>query len=155
MAKEDKQKTYYMNTGKAVPKQATYEDKLPDNKSLEEFRKARGTVVWCKYYECHHNKQFENTQRTTGTIRKKTNFKPINEQEHIWKGVCTRDEIGVDFKAIISPSGAKFNVPACFVAGTSKTGYMDWSRLLQSDGTPYGGSIESQSTEHGSAGYIH
>ena len=151
----DKPKTYYMNTGKAVPKQSVYEDQLPDNMSLEEFRKTRGTVVWCKYYECVHNKQFENTQRTTGTIRKKTNFKPISEQEHIWKGVCTRDEIGVDFKAFFSPSGAKFSVPACFVAGTSKTGYMDFSKLLQTDGTPYGGSIESQSTEHGSVGYTH
>jgi len=150
----DKPKTYYMNTGKTRPQKSVYEDQLPDNMSLEDFRKTRGTVVWCKYYECVHNKQFENTQRTTGTIRKKTNFNPINKQEHIWKGLCTRDEIGVDFKTFFS-SGAKFKVPACFVAGTNKTGYMDFSKLLQSDGTPYGGNIDSQSSEHGSTGYIH
>ena len=150
----DKPKTYYMNTGKKRPQKSVYEDKLPDDKSLEEFRKARGTVVWCKYYECVHNKQFENTQRTTGTIRKKTNFNPISKQEHIWKGVCTRDEIGINFETFFS-SGAKFKVPACFVAGTNKTGYMDFSKFLQSDGTPYGGSIESQNPEHGSTGYIH
>ena len=35
-------------------------------------------------------------------------------------------------------------MPSCFVAATNKTGHMNFSRLLQSDGTPLGGNIDSQ-----------
>ena len=78
---------------------------------------------------------------------KNNNYKPLIEKSNVWKGVCTRDEIGVDF------NGAKFKVPACFNASTNKTGYMDFSKLLQSDGSPYGGSIESQNPEHAAYHY--
>ena len=120
--------------------------------TFEEFKKQHGVVVWCKYYDCVNNKQFEDTQRTTGTIRKNSNYKPISEREHIWSGVCTRDEIAIEFKAFFS-AGAKFKVPACFVAATNKTGYMDFSKLLQSDGSPYGGNIDSQTSEHGTEAF--
>ena len=100
-----------------------------------------------------NNKKFKDTQRTTGTIRKNTSYKPISEKENVWLGVCTRDEIGIDFKTFFS-AGAKFKVPACFVAATNNTGYrMDFSKLLQSDGTPYGGNIDSQSSEHGTEAF--
>ena len=140
-----------MSPGKE-PEKVTYEDKLPSGMTFEEFKKQRGVVVWCKYYDCVNNKQFEDTQRTTGTIRKNSNYKPISEREHIWSGVCTRDEIAIEFKAFFS-AGAKFKVPACFVAATNKTGYMDFSKLLQSDGSPYGGNIDSQTPEHGTEAF--
>ena len=140
-----------MSPGKE-PEKVTYEDKLPSGMTFEEFKKQRGVVVWCKYYDCVNNKQFEDTQRTTGTIRKNSNYKPISEREHIWSGVCTRDEIAIEFKAFFS-AGAKFKVPACFVAATNKTGYMDFSKLLQSDGSPYGGNIDSQTSEHGTEAF--
>ena len=140
-----------MSPGKE-PEKVTYEDKLPSGMTFEEFKKQRGVVVWCKYYDCVNNKQFEDTQRTTGTIRKNSNYKPICEREHVWSGVCTRDEIAIEFKAFFS-AGAKFKVPACFVAATNKTGYMDFSKLLQSDGSPYGGNIDSQSPEHGTEAF--
>ena len=133
-----------------------YKDTFPEDlPTMEDVKEKYGKVVWCKYTKCQFNEEVKGLQRTTGTLLNNLAYTPISEQEHIWKGVCTRDEIGVDFKAFFSPSGAKFSVPACFVAGTSKTGYMDFSKLLQTDGTPYGGSIESQSTEHGSVGYTH
>ena len=140
-----------MSPGKEA-KEVTYEDKLPSDMTFEEFKKQHGVVVWCKYYDCVNNKQFEDTQRTTGTIRKNSNYKPISEREHIWSGVCTRDEIAIEFKAFFS-AGAKFKVPACFVAATNKTGYMDFSKLLQSDGSPYGGNIDSQTPEHGTEAF--
>ena len=41
----------------------------------------------------------------------------------------------------------------CFNAAGNKTGYMDFSRLLQSDGSPYGGNIDSQTPEHGTEAF--
>ena len=151
MPKVEKPMTFYMNTGKE-PEKVTYEDKLPDGMTFEEFKKQRGIVVWCKYLDCVNNEQFEDTQRTTGAIRKNPNYKPISERENTWKGVCTRDEIGIDFEVFFS-NGAKFKAPTCFVAATNKTGYMDFSKFLQSDGSPYGGNIDSQSPEHGTEAF--
>jgi len=152
MPKIEKPKTFYMSPGRE-PEKVTYEDKLPSDMTLEEFRKQHGVVVWCKYYDCVNNEQLEDTQRTTGTLINNDNYKPISEREHVWRGVCTRSEIGIEFKTFFS-SGAKFKVPACFVAATDKTGYrMDFSKLLQSDGTPYGGNIDSQSSEHGTEAF--
>jgi len=140
-----------MSSGKE-PKKVTYEDKLPSGMTFEEFKKQQGVVIWCKYYDCVNNKQFEDTQRTTGTLRKNSSYKPISERENVWRGVCTRDEIGVDFQEFFS-NGAKFKVPMCFNAASNKTGYMDFSKLLQSDGSPYGGNIDSQSPEHGTEAF--
>ena len=39
---------------------------------------------------------------------------------------------------------SKFKVPSCFVAATNKTGHIDFTRFLQSDGSPIGGNIDSQ-----------
>ena len=129
-----------------------YEDRLPEGTTLEDLKEKHGVVIWCKYSACINNKRLENTQRTTGTLQKNTSFKPLIEKENVWKGVCTRDEIGVDFQDFFS-NGAKFKVPACYNAATNKTGYMDFSRLLQSDGSPYGGNIDSQSSEHGTEAF--
>lgn len=147
----DKPTTFYMHT-EATPEQVIYEDKFPEDTTLEDLKKQQGVVVWCKYYDCTNNKQFKDTQRTTGTITKNTSYKPISEKEHIWKGVCTRDEIGVDFQTYFS-NGAKSKVPACFVAASNKTGHMDFSKMLQTDGTPFGGNIDSQSPEHGTEAF--
>jgi len=151
MPKIEKPKTFYMSPGRE-PETITYEDKLPSDMTPEEFKKQHGVVVWCKYYDCVNNKQFEDTQRTTGTLRNNAHYKPISERDHVWRGVCTRDEIGIEFKTFFS-AGAKFKVPACFVAASNKTGYMDFSKLLQSDGTPYGGNVDSQSPEHGTEAF--
>jgi hypothetical protein len=151
LPKVEKPMTFYMSKGKEL-KKVTYEDKLPNDMTFEEFKKQRGVVVWCKYLDCVNNKQFEDTQRTTSTIRKNSNYKPISERENVWQGVCTRDEIGIQYKEFFS-NGAKFKVPACFNAATNKTGYMDFSKLLQSDGSPYGGNLDSQSPEHGTEAF--
>ena len=64
-------------------------------------------------------------------------------------GQCryNKKEIGIRFKTIISSTGIKQKVPECFNGTTNSTGRMDMSRFLQSNGTPYGGSIESQSAD--------
>jgi len=151
LPKIEKPMTFYMNTG-AVPENPVYEDKLPEGTTWEDLKAEHGVVIWCKYLACVNNKQFEDTQRTTGTLVKNSSYKPISERENVWRGVCTRDEIGVDFQEFFS-NGAKFKVPMCFNAASNKTGYMDFSKLLQSDGSPYGGNIDSQSPEHGTEAF--
>ena len=41
-------------------------------------------------------------------------------------------------------TGAKVKVPSCFTASSKKSGHVDFSQFLQSDGSPLGGNIESQ-----------
>ena len=110
---------------------------------MEDVKKEFGVVVWCKYTDCINNKEIKGLQRTSGTLLKKLAFTPLNEQEAIWPGICTRDEIAIKFDEVRA-AGAKVKVPSCFVSATNKTGHMDFSRLLQSDGSPYGGNIDSQ-----------
>jgi len=122
-----------------------YEDSYPEGfESLEDVKEQFGVVVWCKYRDCINNKEIRGLQRTSGTLLKKRGYIPLNEQEAVWPGICTRDEIGVNFTTIRGAGGSLTKVPACFVSATNKTGHMDFSRLLQSDGTPYGGNIDSQ-----------
>jgi len=141
----------YVNKSQKVDT-TVYEDRFPDGTTLEDLKEKHGVVIWCKYHACINNKQFEDTQRTTGSLRKNSSYKPIGVKDNVWKGVCTRDEIGVGFQEFFS-NGAKFKAPMCFNAATNKTGYMDFSKLLQSDGTPYGGSIDSQNPEHAAYHY--
>ena len=122
-----------------------YEDSYPDGfESLEDVKKEFGTVVWCKYTDCINNKEVKDLQRTSGTLLKKLRYTPINEREATWPGICIRDEIGISFTEVRGSGGSKIKVPSCFVSATNKTGHMDFSRLLQPDGSPYGGNIDSQ-----------
>ena len=147
---EDKFKMYV--TSKKEEEPVVYEDKFPEGTTLEDLKEQHGVVIWCKYAACINNKQFDDTQRTTGSLRKNPSYKPIGVKDNVWKGVCTRDEIGVGFQEFFS-NGAKFKVPMCFNAASNKTGYMDFSKLLQGDGSPYGGNIDSQSSEHGTEAF--
>ena len=112
-----------------------YEDKLPEGMTAQEFKKKYGVVVWCDYFGCKYNTQVADTQRTTGTLLKKRGYQPLGKDAGVWRGLCTRGEIGVSYRG---------DKPECFTTAVAKTGHRDFSSLLQSDGTPYGGSIESQ-----------
>ena len=82
-------------------------------------------------------------QRTSGTILKNPIYSPLNEQEAIWSGICIRDEIAINYQTVTNLKD-KIKVPSCFVAATTKTGHIDFSKLLQPDGSPFGGNIDSQ-----------
>jgi hypothetical protein len=129
-----------------------YEDTFPDDLStLEDVKAKHGVVVWCKYRACINNKEIKNLQRTSGTLLKRRGYVPLNEQEATWPGICTEEEIGINYIEFRTSGGAKTKVPACFVAATNKTGHMDFSKLLQPDGSPFGGNIDSQHVS--SSGY--
>ena len=130
-------------------KKRDYKDKFPKGmKTLEDVKKEYGTVVWCKYLKCKNNKEVEGLQRTSGTILGNRAYNPINAQEHVWEGICTKSEIAIKYDEIVTASGTKFKVPSCFSAVTGVSGHIDFSRLLQPDGSPFGGSIESQSNRN-------
>jgi len=131
--------------GKKEETKREYKDKFPKKlPTIEDVKKEYGAVVWCKFAKCASNQEVKNLQRTTGTLLKRTNYTPIVEQEHIWAGICTRGEIGMQFNEVKLPHGAKIKVPSCYTAHTDKTGYWDFSQFLNSDGSPLGGNIDSQ-----------
>ena len=125
--------TFYMK-GKTETS-VEYVDKLPEGMTAAEFKKKYGTVVWCDYFGCKFNVRVEDAQRTTGTLLKKRGYQPLGQDAGVWRGVCTRGEIGLTYRD---------GKPECFTSAVKKTGHMDFASLLQSDGTPYGGNIDSQ-----------
>ena len=121
-----------------------YKDKFTKElPTMEDVKKKYGAVIWCKYIGCKYNAEVEGLQRTSGSLLKNLAYSPLSEQESIWSNICTRDEIGIKFDEVRTTS-AKVKVPSCFVASTKKSGHIDFSRFLQSDGTPIGGNIDSQ-----------
>ena len=112
-----------------------YTDKLPEGMTAEEFREKYGVIVWCDYFGCKFNEQIQDAQRTTGTLLKKRGYQPLGKDAGVWRGVCTRGEIGVSYRG---------DKPECFTAAVRKTGHKDFASLLQSAGTPYGGNMDSQ-----------
>ena len=136
-------------------KRLKYEDTFPDNlPTMEDVKEKYGVVVWCKFTACKNNQEVAGLQRTSGTVLKNSTYKPISEQEHIWPGICTREEIAIKFDEVRGTSGSKVKVPSCFVAATNKTGHIDFSRFLNSDGSPLGGNIDSQHASDDGYGYL-
>lgn len=126
-------------------KKREYKDKFPKHlKTMEAVKKKYGAVIWCQFTECKFNEEIDGLQRTTGTILKNRTYNPINEQEHVWATVCNRGEVAIKYDEVTTASGAKFKVPSCFTTATKRTGHIDFSRFLQSDGSPIGGNIDSQ-----------
>ena len=130
--------------GPAKKKLRMYEDTFPkDLPTIEDVKAKHGTVVWCKFTDCKYNQEIDDLQRTSSSIMKNKTYKPIGEQEHIWVNVCTKDEISIKFQEVNTQySTAK--VPFCFSASNKTAGHIDFTRFLNSDGTPLGGNIDSQ-----------
>jgi len=131
--------------GEKKKKKLEYKDKFPkDLPTKEDIRKKYGTIVWCKYLDCKSNQEVKDLQATSGTVLKNSRYKPLNEQEHVWTGICTRGEIGIKYDEVVTTSRAKFKVPHCFTSSTKKTGHVDFTKFLNPDGSPLGGNIASQ-----------
>tara|TARA_Y100000310_G_scaffold345435_1_gene464992 strand:- start:4335 stop:4835 length:501 start_codon:yes stop_codon:yes gene_type:complete len=143
LSKVDKGIKAYFNSPVEKEK-LEYEDKFPEDlPTLEDVKEKYGKVVWCKFTACKNNELVKGLQRTTGTILKNRAYTPLNEQEHIWDGICTKDEIAITYNEI-TINGGKMKVPSCFSAVTGVSGHIDFTRFLNSDGTPQGGNIDSQ-----------
>ena len=139
-------------SGKKEKKKLEYKDKFPEHlPTVEDVRKKYGTIVWCKYLECKSNQEVKDLQTTSGTVLKNSRYKPLNEQDHVWTGICTRGEIGIKYDEVITTSRAKFKVPHCFTSSTRKTGHVDFTKFLNPDGSALGGNISSQ--HESDAGY--
>ena len=131
---------------KAKKKKRKYADKFTKKlPTLEDVKQKHGVVIWCKYIDCKYNQEIQGLQRTSGTVLKNRLYKPIAEQEAIWSSICTRDEIAISYDEVYIGAGKfKIKVPTCFTASTKKTGHFDFSSILQPDGSPIGGNIDSQ-----------
>ena len=131
--------------GPAKKKIRKYEDTFPkDLPTIEDVKAKYGTVVWCKFTECKYNQEIDDLQRTSSSIMKNKTYKPIGEQEHIWANICTKDEISIKFQEVEPNKNTTVKVPFCFSAANKTAGHIDFTRFLNSDGTPLGGNIDSQ-----------
>ena len=131
--------------GPAKKKIRKYEDTFPkDLPTIEDVKAKHGTVVWCKYTDCKYNQEIDDLQRTSSSIMKNKTYKPIGEQEHIWVNICTRNEISIKFQEVTPKKNTTVKVPFCFTAANKSSGHIDFSRFLNSDGSPLGGNIDSQ-----------
>ena len=134
----------HFNSGKEEVKR-DYEDKFTEElPTIEDVKEKYGVVVWCKYVGCKYNQEIDDLQRTSSSIMKNKMYKPIGEQEHIWVNVCTKDEISIKFQEVEPSKNTTVKVPFCFSAANKSSGHIDFTRFLNSDGTPLGGNIDSQ-----------
>ena len=134
----------FFNSGQEKEKR-DYEDKFTEElPTIEDVKSKYGVVVWCKYVGCKYNQEVKGLQRTSGTLLKNRTYKPLGEQDAIWPFICTRDEIGIRFDDIKVGTSGKMKVPSCFTASDKRTGQVDFSKFLNSDGSPLGGNIDSQ-----------
>jgi hypothetical protein len=147
-------KFYFMEKNKKKVEKP--KDSLPKGMTEKKFKDKYAKVVWCDYYDCIHNERPEGISRKVGTIIGNPNYESIGTKDESFKGVCNKEEIGIRFKVIKTSSGAKHKVPECFNAASNKTGHMDFSKLLQPDGSPFGGNIESGNADTGysNVGYL-
>ena len=132
------------NSGKEEIKR-DYKDKFTKElPTLEDVKKKHGVVVWCKYVGCKYNQEVKGLQRTSGTLLKNKTYKPIGEQDAIWPFICSRDEIAIKFDNVKVGTSSKLKVPSCFTSSSKSAGHIDFSKFLNSDGSPLGGNIDSQ-----------
>jgi|TARA_R100000781_G_scaffold114970_1_gene88183 hypothetical protein len=152
--KSNDKPTFYYHEKPKKGRKRKPKDSLPKGMTVEEFKAKYAKVVWCDYYACIHNESPEGASRKIATILENPHYEPLGTKDESWKGVCGTDktEIAIRFKTVQGTSGSKDKVPECFNAASNKTGRIDMSKLLQGNGTPYGGSIESQSADQGFTG---
>ena len=132
--------TFYFNS-KEDP-QRPEDDQVPEDITEEEFNQQYAKIVYCDYEDCFWNKHVKGLYRTKGTILANKNYVPLGEKG--FANVCARPEIAITGNTYKIGSQKRV-MPTCFTtAKNGKTGHVDFSKLLQSDGTPYGGSLESQ-----------
>jgi len=100
-------------------------------------------LVWCDYTKCMWN-----VPVSPGVhIKHHKDWKPIGDGNvDRFPGVCGRVEIGLRYAEIHSIHGKTKAISCKFWSDTKIGGHTDFSRLLQSDGTPYGGTIPEPAT---------
>ena len=100
-----------------------------------------GKSKW-DFEDCFWNTYVKGLHKTKGSILGNKNYVPFGVTG--FANVCARPEIAITSNTYKIGS-QKRTLPTCFTtAKNGKTGHVDFSKLLQTDGTPYGGSLESQ-----------
>ena len=144
--------TFYFNS-KEEP-QRPEDDQLPEEVTEEDFQERYAKIVYCDFEDCFWNTNIKGLHRTKASILANKHYVPFGEKG--FANVCSRTEIAITSNTY-KIGNQKRNFPTCFTtAKNGKTGHVDFSKMLQSDGTPYGGSMESQNTkvDMGFEGYI-
>lgn len=104
---------------------------------LDKYKKC----VYCHDHECMWNVEIEDSI----FIKHHRDDEPIGPAD-AYAGVCSRPEIGLVRTTVFSGQG-KYKVTKCdYRSDRGIKGHMDFSKLLDSSGSPYGGNIPDSST---------
>jgi hypothetical protein len=100
--------------------------------SVEEYTK----VVYCNALDCVFNQSVDELVHTESEVKrgnhKHSSWKPLSPQmEKVWKSVCTRNEVVIDIKTQVGPSGSKTRVPGCHTPWElGRSGHVDFSKRM-------------------------
>lgn len=101
-------------------------------------------LVYCEDYRC-----LWNVPVSPGRfVKHHQNWKPIGDAGK-YRGICGRPELGLMKENDIEHLGKKIKVTRCHYRSSKKIGgHMDFSKLVNSDGNPYGGNIPDPVSPH-------
>ena len=92
-------------------------------------------LVFCADKGCLWNKPISQTK----VVKRNKDY--VGFEGGGYTGICSRPEIALD-PQVIDTLQRKYRLATCSVrSDRSISGHMDFAKLLQSDGTPYGGNI--------------
>lgn len=114
-----------------------------DREELQQYKK----LVFCKFYDCIWNVKIDGGVH----IPHHKDWKPLSDGEaDKYIGVCGRPALGLS-KVEFEQGNRHEVVAKCdYRSDKGIKGHMDFSRLLQPDGSPYGGTI----SEPVGSGYV-
>ena len=96
-------------------------------------------LVWCTASDCLWNVPVKEGYH----ISYHKDWKPLGSAD-AYKGICGRREVGVKPETLMTGNVKRKIVECKFYSDRSLSGHIDFAKLLQPDGTPYGGNINSQ-----------
>lgn len=107
----------------------------------EEHSECRGLflrwakIVWCQDAKCIWN--VPSPQKKI--VKKHKDYQPFSGEGY--RGICSRPELALDPQTIKTLE-RKYVLATCSVrSDRGISGHMDFAKLLQGNGTPYGGNI--------------
>lgn len=95
-------------------------------------------LVFCKFYECAWNVPIEDGVH----IPHHKDWKPFSDGDaDKYKGICGRGALGLSRVEYKQDSTKKVIAKCDHRSDTHISGHQDFARLLQSDGSPFGGTL--------------
>lgn len=99
-------------------------------------------ILWCDASKCLWNVPVKPGKH----ISHHKDWKPLGDSDR-YQGICGRLEVGLRFGTIKTAETKHIVTQCAFMSDKALSGHIDFAKLLQPNGSPYGGLITSQ--QHG------